>query len=628
MADSTNHTVRKIVIATGEVSTIAGKAGEKGHQDGAGISARFQIIRAITTDGTNLYVVDEDTIRKVVIQTGIVSTIAGKNGIKGSADGIGEAASFNNSFPDYRNDITTDGNNLYIADAGNHIIRKIELATNRVSTLAGSSGVSGSNDGTGTSAKFNFPQGITTDQQNLYISDTRNHIIRKIALDTNEVSTLVGSTGNSGATNLGVYYSGSNARFNNPMGLTTDGEYLFVTNLGNHTISKVKISSKSAMRITGIADGWWGYADGDAALARFYNPRGIVWTGSKLYVADSGNDTIRQINEADKVVSTFAGRHSDAKYNNNGIGAAANFNSPFGATSDGTNIYVTDQANDTIVKVNIATREVSTIAGKPNTNGGKDGIGSEADFSLPKGITTDGIHLFVADYGHNTIRKIIISTGEVTTLAGKTTTSGSVVDGAGENARFKSLEGLTTDGTNIYAVDSSTIRKIAIATGATTTIAGQANNSGNTDGVGKEAMFDSPKGITTDGSNIYIADMSNANIRKLEIKSGRVTTFAGSSNGSTGNTDGIGTEARFTQPAGITCDGINLYVTDISNQNIRKIELSTGIVSTLAGSQSAGSEDGIGTEASFNLPYGIGITTDGYNLYVTDTYNETIRKIQ
>jgi hypothetical protein len=632
IADATNYTIRKVVIATGEVSTVAGKARESGYQDGVGTAARFQVIRAITTDGTNLYVVDEDTIRKVVIQTGTVSTIAGKNGVKGSTDGIGEAASFNNSIPDYRNDITTDGTNLYIADAGNHVIRKIDLATHRVSTLAGSTGMSGNNDGTGTSAKFNSPQGITTDRQNLYISDTVNHTIRKIALDTNEVTTLAGSVGNSGSTAFNIYFTDTNARFSWPMGLTTDGEYLYVTNVGSHTISKVKIASKWAKRIAGIADGWAGVADGASASARFYNPRGIVLVGSNLYIADSGNDSIRKIDEAQSVVSTFAGRWPDAKYNHNGIGAAANFNSPHGATSDGVNIYATDHGNGTIVKINIATREVSTLAGKPNTLGEeKNGTGTEAIFGFPSGITTDGRNIFVADSLNKSIRKIVIETGEVTTLAGKKTASFSIVDGVGENARFGSLQGLTTDGTNIYTVDSERIRKIVIATGATTTIAGRQWDSedGGIDGVGIQATFDRPRGITTDGANLYIADMGNAKIRKLEIKSGRVTTFAGSIDGSTGHTDGIGADARFSRPNGITSDGVNLYVIDTENMNVRKIELSTGMVSTLAGSLSAGSADGIGSNASFNFGYGIsGITTDGYHLYLTDDFNEAIRKIE
>jgi hypothetical protein len=105
--------------------------------------------------------------------------------------------------------------------------------------------------------------------------------------------------------------------------------------------------------------------------------------------------------------------------------------------------------------------------------------------------------------------------------------------------------------------------------------------------------------------------------------------LAGSIEGLTGHTDGIGADARFSHPKGITSDGVNLYVIDTGNMNVRKIELSTGMVSTLAGSLSAGSADGIGSNASFNFGYGIsGITTDGYHLYLTDNFNEAIRKIE
>jgi len=129
----------------------------------------------ITTDGTNLYVVDTNchTIKQIVIDNGTVTILAG-TGSSGSANGTGTSASFY-----YPYGITTDGTNLYVADYYNHLIRKIVISTGAVTTVAGT-GSTGSANGTGTSASFSYPSGITTDGTNLYVADQVNHLIRKI----------------------------------------------------------------------------------------------------------------------------------------------------------------------------------------------------------------------------------------------------------------------------------------------------------------------------------------------------------------------------------------------------------------------------------------------------------------
>ena len=154
----------------------------------------------------------------------------------------------------------------------------------------------------------------------------------------------------------------------------------------------------------------------------------------------------------------------------------------------------------------------------------------------------------------------------------------------GAAARFLDPRGITNDGTNLYVTDSGnhTIRKIVISSGAVTTLAGTAGSSGSADGTGAAARFYSPRGITNDGTNLYVTDTSNQTIRKIVISSGVVTTLAGTA-GSFGSTDGTGAAARFLDPRGITNDGTNLYVTDTSNQTIRKIVISSGAVTTLAG---------------------------------------------
>jgi sugar lactone lactonase YvrE len=238
------------------------------------------------------------------------------------------------------------------------------------------------------------------------------------------------------------------------------------------------------------------------------------------------------------------------------------------------------------------------------------------------GITTDGTNLYVSDTGNHRIRKIVISTGVVTTLAGSS--QGSTDHNTGTSASFNAPEGITTDGTNLYVSDTGNhrIRKIVISTGVVTTLAG--SSSGSTDhNTGTSASFNAPRGITTDGTNLYVVDKGNHRIRKIVISTGVVTTLAGSSSG---NTDATGTSASFNNPVGITTDGTNLYVADKDNDRIRKIVISTGVVTTLAGSSSGFANHNTGTSASFNAPQGI--TTDGTNLYVSDNGNHKIRKIE
>jgi hypothetical protein len=215
------------------------------------------------------------------------------------------------------------------------------------------------------------------------------------------------------------------------------------------------------------------------------------------------------------IVTTFAGT-ANTTGSTNGTGVAALFNWPAGITSDGTNLYVAERVNHTIRKIVIASGVVTTLAGTAGVTGNTDGTGAAASFVEPQDITSDGTNLYITDNGGNTIRQIVISTGVVTTLAGTGGTFGST-DATGTAARFSGPAGITLEGTTLYVVDraNSTIRKIDISTGAVTTLAGLAGNVGSTDGTGVAARFKVPSGITSDGANLYVTDTQNNTIRKL-----------------------------------------------------------------------------------------------------------------
>jgi sugar lactone lactonase YvrE len=362
-----------------------------------------------------------------------------------------------------------------------------------------------------------------------------------------------------------------------------------------------------------------------------FSPLKIIGlAGSLIVLASCGGDGSsssggRTYTTQNNNVTTIAGA-AGAPGSADGTGAAARFNNPFGITLDGANLYVADTYNNTIRKIVISTGAVTTIAGTAGPPGSADAIGAAASFFAPAGTTTDGANLYVTDYGNHTIRKIVISTGTVTTIAGAAGAMGSA-DGTGAAARFNKPSGITTDGANLYLADTynSTIRKIVISTGAVTTIAGTAGAPGAADGTGAAATFSRPFGITTDGANLYVTDWDNHTIRKIVISTGAVTTIAGTAY-VIGWADGTGAAALFYYPLGITTDGTNLFVADTDNHTIRKIVISTGVVTTIAGTAPLpGSADGTGAAARFNYPSGV--TTDGTNLYVADTNNSTIRKI-
>lgn len=308
-----------------------------------------------------------------------------------------------------------------------------------------------------------------------------------------------------------------------------------------------------------------------------------------------------------KDVSIFVGFETVAgnlgvKGVSDGIGAAATFNHIGRMTKDTQNLYVVD--NFTIRKIGIGNGLVTTIAGKAGVEGATDGIGSAATFRDIYGITTDGLNLYVADAPNCTIRKVDISTGTVTTIAGQTGVCKSV-DGIGTLATLDYPTGITTDGVNLYFTDwsSSIIRKIDISTGTVTTIAGKAGVQGSTDGIGSAATFNGPSDIVADGINLYVADRNT--VRKIVISTGAVTTLAGSN--IAGQDDGVGTLATFSNATLITTDSTNLYV--VQENRLRKIDISTKLVTTLI---------------TDNFEWFSGISTDGTFIY-TGEFNAVLK---
>ena len=327
-----------------------------------------------------------------------------------------------------------------------------------------------------------------------------------------------------------------------------------------------------------------GYYTGYDPAAVLNYPYGIVCDESgNIYVADASNNQIKKITPAG-VISVFAG--SGMLGSADGPGSSASFARPWGlAIDDKGNIYVADAGNNKIREITPAGK-VSTIAGN-GAKGADDGVGQAATFNNPADVAVDASgDIYVVDSDNNLIRKISPD-GAVSTFAGNGQLSSA--DGAGANAGFYNPHGITIDRAGIIYIADGNNRIRRISPGAVvTTYAG--SGSDNKDGTGLNASFYFPLGIAVDAlGNLYIADTGNNEIRKITAGA-IVTTFAGS--GLIGSADGKGKNAAFNAPTRIATDQAgNLYVTEAPGNKIRKIT-PNGVVTTLSllGANGIGSE--------------------------------------
>jgi len=536
----------------------------------------------------NIYVTDSGnhTVRKITA-AGLVSTVAGKVGVYGSADGVRSEARFF-----YPEGIVIDpAGNLYVADSFNQRIRKI-TPTGVVSTMAGD-GIYGYKDGNGLAARFYEPAGLAIDPAgNLYLTDRFNQLIRKIT-PAGVVTTLAGAAA-----------SWVNKLIYCPIDPT------FETGLPGHK----------------------GSIDGAAANALFNFPNDIaIDKNGALYVADAGNNAIRKISQG--AVTTLAGT-PPGNINAEGKNASFSYPAAIAVDRDG-NAYLTDTQNYTIRKI---TPEglTTTFAGQTGAFGTQNGISSQARFDENLGIAVDPSgNIFVADAANFSIRKITPN-GVVSLYAGIPGNYGDL-NGPALQATFNNLRHLATDRSgNLYVVDQGNfiVRKITPA-GLVSTLAGIARPGFpliSVDGIGTAAKFLVMEGIAVDSlGNVFVTEnFDGACIRKITPE-GVVSTFAGDPT-TKRVIDGVGSAALFNFVTGITIDAAdNLYVCEPYANVIRKITPDR-VVTTIAGEKGPyggpyGYKDGDALSALMYSPSAIAVNKSGA-LIVADTKNSALRLIK
>jgi hypothetical protein len=337
-----------------------------------------------------------------------------------------------------------------------------------------------------------------------------------------------------------------------------------------------------------------------------------------------------------QIITSVAGTGISG-YNYDGIAAiSAKLSYPSAIFVDvNGNMYIADANNNRIRKVTASTGIITTVAGGGTGGLGDGGLATSAKLFTPFGVFVDSLdNIFIADKNNFRIRKVEASTGIINTIAGIGTQGFSGDGGLAINSELNSPSGVSVDNLgNVYIADggNNRIRKINVSTGIINTIAGTGFASfGGDGGLANMATLNFPYCIFLDGSNnIYFSDRNNKRIRKITSSTNIINTVAG--NGITGfSGDGASAiNAKLNNPFGVAVDAMgNVYIADAGNNRIRKVEVSTGIISTVAGNGIIGySGDGsLATQATINNPYGVFV--DIYNsIYIADTDNSRIRKV-
>jgi sugar lactone lactonase YvrE len=682
VADSQNHTIRRIA-PDGAVTTIAGTAGSPGAVNGIGSTARFSVPTGVALDaaGENLYVADFSNyaIRRLVLATGEVTTLAGALGMRATSaihNGTGTSARFYNPFA-----LTfgTDGA-LYVSDSGFAAIRRVTMA-GVVTTAVGTHLSSGVTDGGPSEARLQQPLGLATDPSgNLLLGDL--HALR-LATTSGSVATVAGNTTQSGSRDG----TGSIARFATVRSAVVGPDRTGYLATSDRVLRLVPGWTPFAPTILTQPESATVYAGSPvmlrveatgtpAALNYQWSRNGEPIPGANsasLVIANAtnalaGNYTVTISNSVGPVTSSAAtltvlSRPANDSFANaivltgnspaataSNIGATSEAGEPqHGGNFAGASLWwkwtapasgavIADTAGssiDPVIAVYSGTLMTDLVEQgsavpapfTPPVYGGLPARPPAAMFTAVQGTT----YWIAMDGSFGATGNLVLHlsfTYNFTTLAGLPGTSGSV-NGTGSAARFRGPNATAVDAQgNLYVADlnNHTIRKVT-PDGVVTTLAGAIGTSGYVNGTGTAARFNYPAGIVlgTD-NNLYVADATNHAIRRVTL-AGVVTTFAGPTTAASGTTDGTGTAARFNSPSALAVDSAgNLYVAESSNHAIRKI--TTGaVVTTVAGLKgTAGAIDANGTNARFNSPEGVAIDSAG-RIYVADFRNNAVRRI-
>jgi hypothetical protein len=641
IADPKDNVVLEVNVATGAVTPFAGNgtAGYSG-DGGPAAAAELDAPAGVAVDSSgDVFIADTNNsvIREVNHSTGLIATVAGNGTYGYNGDGIAATA----AELDLPTAVAVDSSgNLFIADTANSLIREVNTSQ-IISTVAGyvQNGTAGNygyyGDGiAATSAELGLPMGVAVDSSgDIYIADTNNDVIRMVD-SAGIISTIAGNAG------IGVgNYSGDNgpataAELSYPVNVTLDGSnHLFIADYGNDRVREIDLSSGV---ITSVAGG--GLIDnGPANAAALNGPAATAADASgHLYIADYGNNCVRQLTLSTGLISTVAGLGISGASGDNGPGTAAALDYPTATAVDNAgNLFIADEYSQRVREVNLASGVITTVAGNGTAGySGDNQQATAAELDDPTGVALDGAgDLFIADAANNCVREVNLATGVITTVAGDGTAGYSGDNQQATAAELDHPTAVAVDGAgNLFIADTANncIREVNLASGVITTVAGDGTAGYNGDGIAATAAeLNAPSSVAVStAGNLLIADTDNNRIRLVDLSSNVITTVAGNGIAGYSGDNGQATAASIDNPLGIAADASgNLYISDTANNAIREVN-SAGMIVTLTGNSAAGYRPNNVPAAAgtFDGPAGLAVDDQG-DLFIADPQNDLVRQL-
>jgi len=630
IADTGNNRIRK-VDTNGIITTIAGNGfGAFAGDGGAAIHASLSGPTGVAVDAVgNLYIADEGNQRvRKVSTSGVISTVTGTSSAGYFGDGGAAAiASLNNP-----RGVAMDAvGNLYIADSSNKRIRKVD--TNGIITTVAGGGSSG-DGGPATSASLNWPAGVVLDAiGDLYIADAFNYRVRKV--DTNGIITTVAGSGTRGyggdggaPTNAGLY---------NPYGVAVDGAgNLYIADTYNMVIRKaliyagypaltlVNVGAVNAGNYTVVISNAYGSVTSAVATLIVQAPP-VITVQPASQIAVIGSSPTFSVTAAGSGPFGYLWYFAGINLLQSGTNSALTLPGISPANAGSYTVVVTNSWGSVTSQV-----AALTVAYPPSVTAPPVSQSVMAATNLTFSVVAGGTGPFNYVWQFNGAN---LPTNIITTVAGCGTNGYAGDNGAATNASLSVPTGMVLDGAgNLYIADNITnnrIRKVD-TNGIISTVAGNGAAAYSGDGgPATSASLNFPCGVASDAAgNLYIADSDNQRIRKVGTN-GTITTVAG--NGTQGylGDGGPAAGANLNFPFGVAVDASgNLYIADTHNQRIRKVD-TNGIITTIAGS-SIGAFSGDGHPAAgawLQNPYGVALDVLG-NLYIADCGNNRIREVR
>jgi sugar lactone lactonase YvrE len=542
-------------------------------------------------------------------------------------------------------------NNIYIADTGHHRIRRVDAKTGIITTVAGT-GIQGNigDHGRGIRAQLSSPHGMAFDMDGkLYVADTDNQRLRKLDKKGN-LHPSFGKKSDAEEAALPEDHDhslmfmdsgGEDIVLAPPHHIDVDSQgNIYITEMESNLVSKIDHATKNKTVIAGkiTAPGFSGDG-GPGAEASLLSPHGVgVDASGNVYIADTLNHRIRQIDAKTGIITTIAGSGLVGFVGDGGLATRARLAGPSGLaiSPDGT-LYIVDTDNRRIRKLTPFGSEwrITTVAGTGHRgSSGDGGPALEADLVRPVAIAVDtGGNLYISDTGGHKVRKVD-TLGIITTVAGN---GHCCFTGDGQhamNAEFSPPYGISVGPAgDVYIVDRDNhrIRRVDRSNAVITTVAGIGSRGYRGDGgQASNASLSDPMSVAVskDGS-VFIADYGNHRIRKVDGETGIITTVVGSSTAGFEGDGAKATRAKLHFPAGAALDSEgNLYISDTGNQRVRMVKHDTGVITTIAGTGDYGfsGDGGSATEADLAHPTSLGFDQEG-SLYIADTDNHRVRKV-